>query len=99
EARHRAKLVYGEDVLAALPAIPEGAIAGGYYREMKLWWVFFIKSAFGSGPTAEDAIFRNSIAYKSVAEIVNIESALGGDALESSRARALNRALSESGDA
>lgn len=76
EGRRQWKLEYGSDLAAALPPVPDDRRGGGYYMEARNWWLHFIGSAFGSGPTAQDQVFRNSIAYKAVTEILEVEHAL-----------------------
>ncbi|MCW5976778.1 MAG: nucleotidyltransferase domain-containing protein [Bryobacteraceae bacterium] len=93
--RMRWKLVYGDDVFSMLPPVPAERLAGGYYTEVRTWWSYFIKSAFGAGPMAEDAIFRRTIAYKTYAGILNMAAALAGGNSELSRERVLAGALAE----
>ncbi|HEY1759325.1 MAG TPA: hypothetical protein VGG72_28395 [Bryobacteraceae bacterium] len=96
EGRRQWKLEYGSDLVAALGQVPRERKAGGYYMEVRSWWLHFIASTFGSGPTAKDAIFRNSIAYKAVTEVLNIARAMQtGRAPEESRRAALRRSIDE----
>jgi hypothetical protein len=90
------KLEYGTDVAASLPAVPDERRGGCYYMEVRSWWLHFIASAFGEGPTAQDPIFRNSIAYKSVTEILEIEHLLDGGSPAASRRDALRGYISRS---
>ena len=96
EGRRQWKLASGTDLVATLPAVPEDRLGGGYYMEVRSWWLHFIASAFGSGPTAQDAIFRNSIAYKAVTEVLEIARVLRtGGAMEESRAKSLQISIEE----
>jgi hypothetical protein len=90
------KLEYGTDIAASLPAVPEERRGGGNYMEVRSWWLHFIASAFGAGPTAHDPIFRNSIAYKSVTEILEIGHVLSAGSPSGSRRDALHAAIQRS---
>lgn len=97
EGRRQWKLQHGTDIVATLPSVPGHRRGGGYYMEARNWWLHFIASAFGSGPTAQDEIFRNSIAYKAVTEILEIEHVLEIDGShEESRSKALRNAIERS---
>ncbi len=93
QGRSQWKLLAGDEVRPAIPAAPPERMAGGYYMELRNWWLHFIMSAFGAGPTARDAIFRNSICYKSAIESLNIAAAIEGGSPAKSRAEALAGAL------
>jgi predicted nucleotidyltransferase len=95
EGRREWKLVYGQDLTAGLPPIPPERLGGVYYMELRVWWLHFIMSVFGSGPTARDRIFRNSIAYKVVAEMGRITRAVETGVLPESRQSWLRMALDE----
>jgi len=94
EGRRQWKLEYGTDIAASLPAVPEERRGGCYYMEVRSWWLHFIASTFGEGPTARDAVFRNSIAYKSVTEILEIAHLLNGGTPAASRREALRGSIS-----
>ncbi len=97
EGRRQWKLEHGEDLVAALPSVPKDRLGGGYYMEVRSWWLHLIASVFGSGPTAKDAIFRNSIAYKSVVGILEIARAIPrGASLEHSRKTSLRKSIEDS---
>ena len=96
EGRRQWKLEYGTDIAASLPAVPEERRGGCYYMEVRSWWLHFIASTFGEGPTAQDPIFRNSIAYKSVTEILEIGSLLNGGSPAASRRDALRGSIARS---
>jgi hypothetical protein len=94
EGRRDWKLESGADLVATLPPVPTDRVGGGYYMEARSWWLHFIASAFGSGPTAQDRIFRNSIAYKAVTEILEIGRALQtGSGSEESRRKSLRNSI------
>lgn len=78
------KRVYGEDLFALLPPASQEKAAGGYYSEVRIWWAQFVYSAFGSGVTATDSLFRTSIAYKAVAAIQQMALAVREDAFHES---------------
>jgi hypothetical protein len=94
--RSRWKLLYGEDIFSTLPSVPEDRAGGGYYMELRTWWCYFIKSAFGRGPTATDELFRNSIPFKAVAGVLMSKAFFDGEPPVKSRriimAQALERA-------
>jgi len=96
EGQRQWKLEYGTDIAATLPAVPEERQGGCYYMEVRSWWLHFIASAFGEGPTAQDPIFRNSIAYKSVTEILEMGHLLDGGSPARSRRDALRGSISRS---
>lgn len=97
EGRRQWRLEYGSDLAAALPAVPDHRRGGGYYMEARNWWLHFLASAFGSGPTAQDEVFRNSIAYKAVTEILEVEHALKTNSSpEESRTIALRNSIERS---
>jgi hypothetical protein len=94
EGHRQWKLEYGTDIAASLPAVPEERRGGCYYMEVRSWWLHFIASTFGEGPTAQDPVFRNSIAYKSVTEILEIDHLLNGGTPAASRQDALRGSIS-----
>jgi hypothetical protein len=85
QARQCSRLIYGAPLLETLPSVPEVKVRGGYYMETRVWWMQFATTAFGDGPTSGDAIFRNSVAQKAVAAVLNMEAAMAGAAVEHSR--------------
>jgi hypothetical protein len=93
QGRTRCKLVFGADVLAALPPVAADRVRGGLYTETRMWWMQFGNSAFGDGAVAWDRIFRNSIAHKSVCEMLGLETAMAGGRLPESREQAAEEAL------
>jgi len=92
--RSRWKRLYGDDLFALLPPVPGEKLAGGYYSEIRLWWTIIMKSIFGSGPTAKDRLFQNSIPFKSVGEILNMAAGIENGIVYPSRTEALAHALS-----
>jgi hypothetical protein len=60
-----------------------------------LWWGCFATSAFGGGPTTRDAVFRNSIAFKTVAEVAGITGVLDGRREECSPRELIESAAGE----
>jgi hypothetical protein len=96
EGRSQWKLAHGTDVIASLPAVPPDRLGGGHYMEVRSWWLHFIASTFGSGPTAQDALFRNSIAYKAVTAITTIGRAISTGSVAEPRQTSLRLAIEES---
>ncbi len=96
QGRTEWKLLHGDDFLATLPAVPAERIVPGYYMDIRNWWDTFTKSALGSGVTSRDPIFRNSIAYKTAAEIINKALALDAGFIEHSRKKGMQAALANS---
>lgn len=96
EGRRQWKLVHGEDIIATLPPVPETRLGGGLYMETRSWWLHLIASVFGRGPTAQDPIFRNSIAYKAVTEIATIDRTLRTGTPTESRDASLRLSMQES---
>lgn len=94
--REQGVLAFGEPILSTLPPISAESALGAYFMEAKIWWLLYTNSAFGTGPTAWDSIFRNNVAYKAVAEVSNLCAAAGGAPWESSRRGAIVRALDAS---
>ncbi|MBV8895676.1 MAG: hypothetical protein JO051_04125 [Acidobacteriaceae bacterium] len=93
QGRSQWKLLYGEDFLATLPPVPAVRIVPGYYMDMRNWWDTFTKSVFGDGVTATDLVFRNSIAYKAVGEIVNKSLAFDRGSIQHDRSEGIQLAL------
>lgn len=93
QGRRTWKLLRGRDVLTALPPVPEERSAGGNYMEIRNWWYYFGSSAFGGGPLAVDPVFRSSICFKTVSEILRL-----GFGLES-RLEAIRRAAASDTEA
>ena len=97
QGRRNWKLLWGGDILAALPGISPARVNGCRYMEARMWWDYFRRSAFGTGPLASDAIFRNSICFKAVSEILRLRQAIENGVEEPSRRRALESAASAAG--
>ena len=85
QARQCSRLVFGQDLLGALPSVPAMKLRGGYYMETRVWWMQFCTIAFGDGPACEDGVFCNSVAQKAVAAVLNMEAAMAGAEVEHSR--------------
>lgn len=93
QGRTHWKPVYGDDIVAALPRPSAERMAGGYYMDVRNWWDNCRATLVGSGVVARDRIFRNSIAYKAVGELLNASAMLSGDAPETSRRAAIRGAV------
>jgi hypothetical protein len=89
QGRSQWKLLYGDDVFSMLPPLPDDRAAGCYYTEVRTCWSYFVKSAFGSGPTARDSIFRRSIAYKTYAGLMRLQQALESGNVEPARRKVM----------
>jgi hypothetical protein len=93
QGRTHWKLLYGDDVAGALPRPPTERLAGGYYMDVRNWWDNCRATLVGSGVVARDRIFRNSIAYKAVVEVLSAGVLLKGDVPETSRRAVVQRAV------
>jgi hypothetical protein len=93
QGRTHWKLLYGDDVAGALPCRPAERLAGGYYMDVKNWWDNCRATLVGSGVVARDRIFRNSIAYKAVGELLGAAALVNGEKLPASRRAAIRAAL------
>jgi hypothetical protein len=97
--RTRWKLLYGEDIFCKLPDVPETRLGGGYYMELRTWWCYFIKSAFGRGPTATDELFRKSIPFKAVAGILMSKAYFDGEPPVKSRRAIMEQSVEQASGA
>jgi uncharacterized membrane protein len=93
QGRTHWKLLYGDDVAGALTRPPAERLAGGYYMDVRNWWDNCRATLVGSGVVARDRIFRNSIAYKAVGELLGAAALVNGEKLPSSRRAAIREAL------
>jgi predicted nucleotidyltransferase len=73
-AKRRWKLLWGEDLIQGLPDISKERRAGAAYLEVRRWWGLFARMALGRNVTAQDAVFRNSLSFKAVADVLRAES-------------------------
>jgi hypothetical protein len=83
------KLLYGEPMLAMLPAIAPERFPGCAYMEIRRWWHSLSTITLGSDVTSRDTIFRNSISFKAAAETLRAESMLRRNELDTTRRRIL----------
>ena len=72
-AKRNWKLVWGEDLICQLPDLAVERRAGASYLEVRRWWSTFMVMATGQGITARDSVFRNSISFKAVADVLRAE--------------------------
>jgi hypothetical protein len=98
QGRTHWKLLYGDDIVAALPHPPAERLAGGYYMDVRNWWDNCRATLVGSGVVARDRIFRNSIAYKAVGELLGAAALVNGKKPPASRRAAIRRALVDAND-
>jgi hypothetical protein len=89
EGRTTWKLLYGIDVLRALPELNEIQHKASCYAEMNHWWVRFADFLLKPGRYAEDVVMRNMICYKAVSELVNLQWSLRTGEYRYSRAAGL----------
>lgn len=76
EGKSTWKLLCGEDVLASLPPLSEGTRRFTVYQEMTRWWLTFAHHVLGTTSRRGDAVLRNAICYKCVAELRNLRRTL-----------------------
>lgn len=93
------KLLYGEDVLAALPEISAERFSGCVYMDVRRWWSMLARTTFGQDITARDALFQNTICFKSVAGMLKAEKMLGGGFDMASRQQLIQQELENTNDA
>jgi hypothetical protein len=99
EGQREWKLLFGDDCLSHLDAVPEEEASYGYEAEMKLWWTYFARWAY-SPDQPPDQIFLNSLCYKVAAECFRMDSGLRCKPIPRSREHAIGQALAAaSGDA
>ena len=94
EGQREWKLLFGDDCLSHLEAIPEEEASFGYEAELKLWWSYFARWAYSSDEP-RDPIFLNSLCYKVAAECFRMVCGLRGKAVPNSRQRAIEEAIGE----
>jgi hypothetical protein len=71
-------LLWGNDVLADLPPIASDRFVGCLAMEVRRWWNALASACFSTGVVSRDSIFRNSICFKTIAEILRAERTLSG---------------------
>jgi len=94
EGQREWKLLFGDDCLSQLGAVPDEEASYGYEAELKLWWTYFARWAY-SPDEPRDPIFMNSLCYKVAAECFRMDCGLRGKAVPSSRQRAVDEAIGE----
>ena len=94
EGQREWKLLFGDDCLSHLGAIPEEEASYGYEAELKLWWTYFARWAYASDEP-RDPIFMNSLCYKVAAECFRMDCGLRGRPVPGSRQRAIEEAAGE----
>src|SRR5271166_3966592 len=92
EGKREWKLLFGDDCLSHLAAVPEEEASYGYEAELKLWWTYFARWAY-SADEPRDPIFMSSLCYKVAAECFRMDCGLRGKPVPSSRQRAIDEAL------
>ncbi len=92
EGKKTWKLLYGRDYVAELPDLPDEEMAAGYYTEIKVWWALFAWRFFRRGKYSGERVTENNACFKTVSEILKMETALTRGEWIVSRAEALERA-------
>ena len=92
-ARESWKLLYGNDSLRSLPGPDPERSAAGQLMGIRLWWGCYLASAFGDGPTSRDQLFRHSIAFKTVSEMIRTHAILAGEYKADSRRQTIQQAI------
>jgi hypothetical protein len=92
EGQREWKLLFGDDCLSHLGAVPDDEASHGYEAELKLWWSYFARWAYVPN-VAPDHIFLNSLCYKVVAECFRMVCGLRGKPVPRSRRHAMDEAL------
>lgn len=98
EGQREWKLLFGDDCLGHLDAIPKEEASYGYEAEMKLWWTYFARWAYLSDQEP-DQIFLNSLCYKVAAECFRMDCGLRGQPVPPSRKNAVDQAFSSASGA
>jgi hypothetical protein len=97
-SRHGWKLLFGEDLVQALPPLSEDRRTGAGFLEVRRWWAAFIKMAAGQSLTARDPIFRNSLCFKAVADVLRAEQVMHGVEPAPNRRAVLETGLRDAAD-
>lgn len=97
EGRAAWRLLWGEDLLAALPPLSTGAFLSGVHSEIKIWWTQFVYWALDPDLLRHDPIFRDSLCAKAAAEVLRMERLADGAPLATSREDALETAPAPTG--
>lgn len=84
-------LATGTDVVNQLPALSELNKREAYYAELNYWWVRFVAMCFHDKAFIEEKLLRNSLCYKAVTEVSNLQHALQTGELVLHRERAFDR--------
>ncbi len=87
-------MLFGDDCLRQLAAVPDEEASHGYEAELKLWWTYFARWAYAPDEP-RDPIFMNSLCYKVAAECFRMDRGLRGEPVPDSRQRAIEAAFGE----
>jgi hypothetical protein len=91
------KLLWGQDLIQALPDLSPDRRAGAAQFDMGCWWGAYLRSALGSGVVARDSIFRNSLSFKAVADLLRAECIARGETPPRNRRAILSQFLEDGG--
>jgi hypothetical protein len=98
EGRREWKLLFGDDCLSQLEPATDDDISVGYESEIKLWWTYFGRWAYGGAEETSDRVFLNSLCYKVVAECFRMDCGLRGRPVPESRRQAIEEGLANAGN-
>jgi hypothetical protein len=87
------RLIWGEDLIQGLPPLQPARRGGASHIELRRWWATYAKVAYGNGVTARDAVFRNSMSFKAVADVLRAEIMAFGQVPPPTRKQILQQAL------
>jgi hypothetical protein len=97
-AKRQWRLLWGENMMQNLPDLELHRRAGAAYTDVRRWWGLYVRMAFSGHVTARDAVFRNSISFKAVADVLRAQMFANG-AVPSSRRTDILRQQMPAGDA
>ena len=83
------KLLYGKDYLTQIPSLSIEQLYGGFYTEMKTWWLLFAWRFFQDKKYNQETVTQNNLCYKAVSEILKMNLGLNHHILTFDRQEAL----------
>ncbi|HJX54702.1 MAG TPA: hypothetical protein VJ801_18185 [Polyangia bacterium] len=97
EGRREWRLLFGDDCLSHLEPPTEDDASVGYEAEIKLWWTYFARWAYGVEQTS-DRVFLNSLCFKVAAECFRMDCGLRSTPVPESRRQAIEQARTAAGN-